>query len=280
MQKLGQHFLKNKTALRLIAEALELQSDKAVEETVIEIGPGHGELTEQIRSQAPNAKIIAIEKDAALAKKLAEKFEVIEGDALKILEHITNGAGVGVDASAGSTFKIAGNIPYYITGHLLRAISELEQKPELCVFTIQKEVAERIIATPPRMNRLAASVQFWAEPKILKILAAGDFSPPPKVDSAIIRLETKNNASTAREGKETGKKTMEQYYAAVRIIFAQPRKTVANNLGQGTRDKGQGRIKKEGIIKILEKIGIKPNARPQDLSVEDIMAIAVGISSW
>src|SRR6185369_6737037 len=204
MQKLGQHFLKNKSALRLIAEALDLKSD----DTVIEIGPGHGELTDV----AADATWVAIEKDGELVKKLKEKFEnetrveIIEGDALKILAEVTT-------RFSGATYKIAGNIPYYITGHLLRVISELEEKPTRCVFTIQKEVAERIIAAPPHMNRLAASVQVWAKPKILKMLPAEDFSPPPKVDSAIIELVTR----TVDGG---GAGANEKYYAAVRMIFA------------------------------------------------------------
>jgi 16S rRNA (adenine1518-N6/adenine1519-N6)-dimethyltransferase len=259
MPKLGQHFLKNQSALRLIVESLALKPH----DTVVEIGPGHGELTGNIKELVPSARIIAIEKDSNLIKKLQEKFkddkniEIIEGDALQFSSLVSN-------LQSPIPFKITGNIPYYITGHLLRIISELDPKPECCVFTIQKEVAERIVEQPPRMNRLAASVQFWAEPKILKILPATDFKPAPKVDSAIIELVTRHGQPLV---------VSEKYYAAVRTIFTQPRKTVLNNLAGRKINKGE-------IIEILKKIGIKSNARPQDLSIKNIEAISLGISSW
>ncbi len=275
MQKLGQHFLKNKPALKLIVKALELKPG----ETVIEIGPGHGELTEEIRRESGGGRIIAIEKDERLAKELQKKregeknLEIVHGDALKFLKSFP-----APFSLLPTPFKLVGNIPYCITGHLLRTISELEQKPERCVFTIQKEVAERIVAKPPRMNRLAASVQFWAEPKILKILPAKDFIPPPKVDSAIVRFNTLYPIPNTPDPKK--------YYAAVRAIFAQPRKTILNNLSSvilitaKNPDCRQERIPRQvrdDIIKELEKIGVKPNARPQDLNMGDIIALATAL---
>jgi len=257
MQKLGQHFLRNKSALHLIVDALDLKPG----EIVIEIGPGHGELTILVEENTDQKQWIAIEKDAALAKQLKEKFKenpqirIVEGDALKILKDVPS------LFPPASSFKIAGNIPYYITGHLFRLISELEQKPEKCVFTIQKEVAERITAKPPRMNRLAASVQFWAVPKIIKTLKAEDFSPPPKVDSAIIALEVGERKARTEEPR---------YYAAVRTVFAQPRKTILNNLKDGIKTK-KSAVEISGI---LEKIGISPSRRPQDLDIADIAKIA------
>ena len=253
MQKLGQHFLKNTAALQLIVNTLDLKSN----ETIIEIGPGHGELIKNQKSETKNLKWIAIEKDPGLAQQLKNTYEgnpqveIVEGDALRILKLPAFGLHLSI-------FKLVGNIPYYITGHLLRILGELERKPALCVFTIQKEVAERIVAEPPRMNRLAASVQFWAEPKILKILPAEDFSPPPKVDSAIIKLEAKDQKS------ETEK---EKYYRIMRMLFAQPRKTILNNL------EGERESKKE-IIELLRTLNLDPNDRPQNLNIKDIASIA------
>ncbi|MEK7542890.1 MAG: rRNA adenine dimethyltransferase family protein, partial [Patescibacteria group bacterium] len=195
---LGQYFLKNPEILRILADSLNLKSG----DLVIEIGPGHGELTEVLRMmnylptgdvpKGHELRIMGIEKDTELAMELKKKFqknkniEIICGDILKILPTIPH------------PYKLAGNIPYYITGHLLRIISELKEKPDIAVLTIQKEVAERICAVPPSMNLLAASVQVWARSKIIRTVSKNEFSPRPKVDSAVIKLITlpKNKSLT------------------------------------------------------------------------------------
>lgn len=262
MEKLGQHFLKNKSALRLIAESLELTPD----DVVIEIGPGHGELTDFLQIVNDKSRIILIEKDERLFDFLKEKFKggdrmaVVRGDALKTLPDIIQNSKFKI-----LDYKLVGNIPYYITGHLFRIMSELTHKPERCVFTIQKEVADRMCATPPRMNRLAASVQFWAKIKAIKILPASDFHPQPKVSSAIIVLEK-------MEATDIGH---ESYYAAVRALFAQPRKTLANNLAAAT---GQKRAE---VAAKLSAIGMLPTNRPQNLAINEIIVIAkTFFNSW
>jgi len=258
MQKLGQHFLKNKAALQKIADALELREG----DTVVEIGPGHGELTELLLTSAKKIAVTAIEKDRNFIAPLQEKFatepthgafEVIEGDALKLLKGMPG------------NYKIAGNIPYYITGKLLRVLSELPQKPERTVLLVQREVAERICAKPPAMNRLAASVQFWAEPKIIGLVPKEQFSPPPKVDSAIVLLKTIVPAKKMDEA--------DRYYAAVRALFAQPRKTILNNLS-AVRDLDGKKADKRKITEDLQHLSVSPLNRPQNLSITDLSAIA------
>ena len=271
MQKLGQHFLKNAAILQKVVDALALADG----DRVIEIGPGHGELTTPLAlaARSKHCEIFCIEKDHALISGLeafagqenivaaehagggdahADRINIVEGDALKLLPEVVKGA---------SHYKIAGNIPYYITGKLLRVISELEYKPERVALLIQKEVAERICAVAPDMNRLAASVQFWADAEIIAHVSKMDFSPPPEVDSAVIILRTKTPALSVDSAL---------YYRAVRGIFAQPRKTLLNNVSVAA---GDG-IAKGDIAARFEKIGIDPAARPQDLSIEQIIAIA------
>ncbi len=254
MQKLGQHFLKNKSALQAIAESLEM----AVGDLVIEIGPGHGELTHALRTANATATIVAIEKDHALAEKLRKDFgndrsvEIMEGDALLLLPTL-----ILRPEFSDRNYKIVGNIPYYITGHLFRTIGELGHKPTRCVFTIQKEVAVRACAVPPNMNRLAASIQFWASTRIIKTLDRSDFSPPPKVFSAIMLLETENTAAIDP-----------CYDSAIHALFAQPRKTVINNLVAST---GKER---SVLARRLSLLGIAENDRPQNLSIKDITALA------
>ena len=259
MKKLGQHFLTNKTKLQKIVGALDLRAD----DSVIEIGPGHGELTNELRIKNYELKIIAIEKDEELVRYLQEKFaqdkniEIIDGDILKILPELAKSR------------KIVGNIPYYITGHLLRIIGELKNKPSLVVLTVQKEVAERICAPSQtntgkkgRMNLLAASVQFWAEPEIIDYIPKTDFQPQPEVDSAIIKLAI-GNQSLANS---------KDYYELIKIIFKQPRKTILNNLRATNKTK-------EEIIKILGELKINPADRPQNLSVEQIKELAGRLKS-
>jgi len=258
-RKLGQHFLISEKKLRKAAESLDLKNG----DTVIEVGPGHGELTREIqklkiknKNGNSKIKIVAIEKDKGLAEGLRLKFKdsevkIMEGDALEILPDLCS-------KFRASSFKIAGNIPYYITGHLFRVIGDLENKPEVCVFTVQEEVAERICSKPPQMNLLAASVGFWAEPKIISRIPKKYFRPEPKVDSATIKLVSKPPSENP-----------EHYYFLAKAIFKQPRKTVLNNLASGFKG-----MKKEEIIKKLEKAGINPKDRPQNVEIGQLAELS------
>ncbi|MBI4119440.1 MAG: ribosomal RNA small subunit methyltransferase A [Parcubacteria group bacterium] len=257
MKRLGQHFLTNRTKIKKIIDALELRNG----EVVVEIGPGHGELTDELRIRNYELRIIAIEKDSILAEGLKKKFsankniQIIVGDALKILPSIIRNSPFVIQK-----YKLVGNIPYYITGHLLRVIGELKQKPLLIVLTVQKEVAERICAKPPRMNLLAASVRYWAEPEIVDFIPKTDFSPPPKVDSAVIRLRVKNRELRIKP---------EKYYRLIKIIFKQPRKTLLNNLADGLK---QG-VKKPELTALINELGLKPDIRPQNLDLTTILKV-------
>lgn len=253
MQRLGQHFLKNRSAAEKTVRVLELSRG----DIILEIGPGHGELTKELLGAVKGLKIVAVEKDGELAANLRndllnageDSVEIITGDILTLLDSKTTGY---------KSYKLTGNIPYYITGHLLRAVGELNNKPERAVFMIQKEVAERIVAKPPKMNRLAASVQFWSEPLIISTVSKENFFPEPKVDSAIILLKTKLAIPPVDPNC---------YYEALRALFAQPRKTILNNLVSVRGDK-------VAVSAALQKIYIDPGFRPQNLAVKEIAAIA------
>ena len=263
---LGQNFLMNKSKLRKIADALDLKKG----DTIIEIGPGHGELTNEIIARLQDCKIkklILIEKDTELIKNLEfrikdlglnKNIEIIEGDALKeIKNQISKIKNTDKKSKIVENLKITGNIPYYITGYLLRILGELELKPNLIILTIQKEVAQRICAQPPLMNLLAASVQFWAEPKIIGYISKKDFRPAPKVDSAIIKFNIKTS-----DVLRTSDVQKLKYYKLIKILFKQPRKTIINNLASIG--------KKEDIVEILSKAGVRQNDRPQNLNIEQI----------
>ena len=265
---LGQHFLKTSSVIPKIIDALDL----ATGDTIIEVGAGHGELTLPLfeKCLASGYKIIAVEKDPILAEELAEELgdkageeiKFVTGDILKILPDLVAGM-------KGKKYKIAGNIPYYLTGHLLRGVSELNERPERCVFMVQKEVAERMAAEPPSMNRLAASIQLWADIKIIVAVPRTSFIPPPKVDSCVILLTAKQPKITVNE---------DSYYRAIRLLFAQPRKTILNNVAAGMKDHKDAT--KEKISATLQSLGIDPLLRPQNLSVENIISIANVLSLW
>lgn len=228
-------------------------------DVVIEIGPGRGALTKSLALELEKlgGTLVAIEKDPALAMT-ARAWEINnliieEGDALEILPKLSK---------EFRKFKLAGNIPYYLTGFLLRTIGELENKPALTSLMIQKEVAERLISEPPEQNRLSAAVGFWAKPTIISAVSRKEFSPQPKVESAIIQLETLGDRGIPPE----------KYYETVRALFAQPRKTILNNLSAKSDLKRKEAVQEIG--KKLEKIGLYPEMRPQDLSIEDIISVS------
>lgn len=252
MTKLGQNFLVNKKILKKIAEALKINND----DFVLEIGAGHGELTKELINFSKNkkVKILALEKDKKLFKFLKQNFKnknlkIINKDVLKILPRIEN------FLPQNKSFKIIGNIPYYLTGRLLRQISELKIKPTVSIFTLQKEVGERIISLSPKLNKLSAITNFWAEPKIILNIPKKYFKPQPKIDSVLLELKTK---------KENLEIQPEKYFEMVNALFKQPRKTILNNLLFKYKDK-------EKILEVLKKLKINPNDRPQNLNINQII---------
>lgn len=264
-EKLGQHFLKNKSVIPKIIAALDLRPN----ETVIEIGPGEGALTLPLAEacQKAGCKLIAIERDPALAEEIKKienkKFEVITGDALEILPVLLSDKSHNFSISQFLNFKLVGNIPYYITGYLLRVIGELENKPTLSVLMIQKEVAERVCAVPPKMNLLAAATQIWAEPEIIARLKPKDFDPAPEVDSALIKLVTKKDSLVANN-----QSLVASYYRLIKLIFKQPRKTALNNLADGLK------IAKKDAVELIKSVGLPENSRPQDFSLKQLIELS------
>lgn len=259
-KSLGQHFLTNAEVLTLIVRSL----DSHAGDTIIEIGPGEGALTEPILQSAPK-RLIAIEKDEALVLELQAKLSesnpllsVIEGDALKLLPST-------IASLNGAPYRIVGNIPYYITGKLLRTIGDLEHKPLLTVLMVQKEVAERAASLPPRMNRLAAMIGAWATVRVIAIIPRSDFDPAPEVDSAILELAPQ---ADALQGD-----MLRLYQESAHVLFQQPRKTIANNLSAGYA------ISKENAMRRIAPLNLSGNERPGDLSIIAIRQIASEFST-
>lgn len=261
-RRLGQHFLKDKRALARIVDALDISPS----DTIIEIGPGHGELT-RLLLNAGLKKVIAIEKDGNLVTRFLEplarehpSLEVVHADAMDVVLKAP-------ELFRLDDYKIAGNIPYYITGFVLRTLGELQRKPARIVITVQKEVAERVTARPPHMNLLAAAVQLWGAPEVVRIISRKLFKPAPKVDSAILAITPHPGERPSRRGASPTQPTPEEarrYYAFIKILFKQPRKTIANNISAGLG------IPKGEVEHTLQKLGIEPTIRPQRLDISAI----------
>lgn len=252
-KSLGQNFLKSNLALKKIVEAGEIKKDDAI----LEIGPGKGALTEQLL--ASGAKVIAIEKDNELFEFLKTKFAgeitldslvLVHGDILEfeILRFISG------------SYKIIANIPYNITGAILKKFLTAEYQPTSMVLMVQHEVAKRIIARDPRRGGasnkesiLSISVKAYGEPKMVMKVPARYFSPAPKVDSAVIAI--KNISRKNFKNKESE----EKFWEIVKKGFAHKRKKLSGNL--------RGVVKNE----ILNTFGQK---RAEDLSLVDWIHIS------
>jgi 16S rRNA (adenine1518-N6/adenine1519-N6)-dimethyltransferase len=245
---MGQNFLVNEGVYKKLVSALELRPD----DTVIEVGPGLGTLTELLA--ASGATVIAIEKDDRLSEYLRSKFENQKNVKIRnedILEFDTK-----TQDLAPNTYKLAGNIPYYLTSRLLKIVFENWPRPELLVLMLQKEVAQRICAKPPKMSLLAVSVQYYSEPKAVSYVSRGSFYPAPEVDSAIIKLTTKELRS--REGNST-----KNFFKVVKSGFAKKRKQLVNNLATGLK------IAKSEIESKLTTAGIDPRRRAETLIISE-----------
>ena len=178
---LGQHFLVDGSVLKKITTAAELNPS----DTVIEVGPGWGVLTQELVKQA--GKVMAIELDKKLAEILEEnlgdsgKVTVVNEDVLKIQPADLLGK--------QNDYKVVANLPYYITSAVIRHFLEAEVKPNLMVLMVQQEVAKQITAQPGEMSLLSVSVQLYGKPKMVSKISAQCFYPSPTVDSAILRIE-------------------------------------------------------------------------------------------
>ncbi|MBT3355871.1 ribosomal RNA small subunit methyltransferase A [bacterium] len=254
-KSLGQNFLNDEKFLNLIVETANLKKT----DNVLEVGPGTGLLTDKLE-RAPK-KVICIEKDRRMVKYLVAKYglnkekqkeqkiEIIEGDILEIdLPKFLKERNFG-------DYKVVANIPYYITGKLLRLLLETEVRAKSIVLLIQKEVAERVCSESGSMNILAVSVQYYADIRLVAVVPREVFSPIPKVDSAIIHATP---FLKERESVELEK----GFFKVVKSGFSSPRKKLLNNLASGLK------LEKDKLTFIFSEFGWDENVRAQNLSIK------------
>ncbi len=253
-KSLGQNFLKSKKALSAMIAAGNISAG----DTVLEIGPGQGALTEQLL--ATGANIIAVEKDDRLIPILTEKFqkEITAGQLKIIRRDILE---LDFDFLKNHQYKLVANIPYYITGLIFRKFLEGPVQPSVIVIMVQKEIADRIVARDGKESLLSLSVKAYGEAKKVMKVEKEHFSPKPKVDSAILAITgiSKDFFQGFAE---------KRFFQVLKAGFAHKRKVLSANckplFGARTAD-------------IFAKIGIAPKARAEDLTLDEWRALALSL---
>lgn len=268
-KRFGQHWLKDEQILNhIVASADVSEGDR-----ILEIGPGTGLLT---RRMVPYAeRVLAVEIDRKLCQKLSSEFQsapnfyLIEGDYLNLNLSEQFSAQCAGEAQAALEWlplnKVVANIPYYITGpileNLLGRISQPNPQPfDSITLLVQKEVGDRICAKPgtKAFGALSVRVQYLADCEIVCPVPAKAFSPPPKIDSAVVKLMPRPLETPAENPK--------RLETLVKVGFATKRKMLRNNL--------KSLVDRDRLTSILEELGVNPQARPEELGVEQWVALS------
>jgi len=224
-------------------------------DTVIDVGAGTGLLTARLAAVA--SRLIAVEVDEELAGGLRERFReqgnvsIVEGDILELSPEDILGAGNG-----GLPYVVVGNLPYFIGSAIIRRFLRNPLKPRRMVMTLQAEVAESMAAQPGEMSYLSVETQLFAEARLLFRIPAGAFRPPPKIESAVVRLDV-------NESPEVEVDDIETFLALVRAGFAAPRKRLRNSLAIGLR------MPTRKADAIIERAGLDGGRRAAELSLRD-----------
>ncbi|MCH7738302.1 MAG: ribosomal RNA small subunit methyltransferase A [Chloroflexi bacterium] len=247
-KSLGQHFLADSRIAGRILDAAELSPD----DLIVEIGPGRGVLTKRLVDRVK--RVVAIELDGELAAALPARLDFpanltcVEADArvMDLAELI----------APETSYKVVANLPYYAANPIIRRLLESPPKPGLLIVMVQQEVAKNMVAQPGGMGILSVATQFYAKAKIVCSVPPKSFRPPPKVTSAVVRLDVLQTpaADVASE---------EDFFTVVRAGFAAPRKQIRNSLSQGLR------IGPAAGGLILEEAGIDATRRPQTLDIAE-----------
>jgi len=252
--RLGQHFL----TARWAAVSLARSVAAAPEETILEIGPGKGMLTRELL--ATGSRVVAIEKDELLVEKLKEtfaseiaqqRFELISGD---IRDFVPS------RELLGDSYVLAANIPYYITGEIIRQFLTTAHQPRAMAILIQKEVAQRITAS--KASILSLAVKAYGTPKIVEKVSRKCFSPAPSVDSAILLINT-----ISREFFSDLDETF--FFDVVHAGFASKRKFLANNLGV--------KFGKEISLQALTESALSEKVRAEEVPLASWKLIALSL---
>jgi 16S rRNA (adenine1518-N6/adenine1519-N6)-dimethyltransferase len=257
-KSLGQHFLSDYGYVNRIVAA----TDAGSSDTLIEVGPGLGVLTEQLAKTA--GQLIAVEIDTQLAQRLRRQFagsanvSVLEHDVLTLTpEALLAEAELPRDAA----YSVVGNLPYNAGAAILRHFLEAAHQPRSIVAMLQREVADSIVAAGGKMSLLGVSVQVYAQARKLFNVPPRAFYPPPRVTSSVIRLDILEEPLISPAEREA-------FFRVVRAGFSAPRKQLRNTLAQGLG------VAPSGVAAAIEAAGIEPTLRPQDIALEGWLRLA------
>ena len=256
-KSLGQNFLIDGNVVRKIVREAGITK----EDYVLEIGPGMGTLTEELALNAK--KVVAVELDRKLLPILDETLgaydnvEIIYGDILEIdIKKLID------EKLGGGPVKLVANLPYYVTTPIIGKLLEEDLNLESINVMVQKEVADRMAAGlgSKTYGSLSVFVNFYTNPKVVVKVPKTVFMPQPKIDSAVIQLELKKNLPDIDR---------DQFFKVVKAAFSKRRKTIINSLSTFGFD-----LEKDQIRQALEKVGIKPEERAENISVEDFIKLS------
>lgn len=248
-KSLGQHFLTSHSILSTMCDAAKINPG----DTVLEIGPGKGTLTAALLER--DAIVVALEKDRRLIPLLEQHFATHIA-AKKLLLKETDVLDFTPEKLFTAPYKIVANIPYYITGAILEKFLSATLQPTSMTLLVQKEVAQRIIARDNKESLLSISVKAYGTPRYIRSVARGSFSPPPKVDSAIITIDTISKKNFQNETEE------KLFFNIVKAGFSHKRKMLKNNLSNIA-------IAHHTTPElVLEEANIDSHTRSEDLSLE------------
>lgn len=259
-KSLGQHWLRDREILDAIAFSAEIEDG----DFVLEIGPGLGTLTSSLLKFAgKNGRVLSVEFDKNLAKKLPAQFP---GKNLEII----NADFLDFDLSKlPKNYKVAANVPYYITSKIVEKLLTSENKPSVAALLVQKEVAERMAAKAGELSILAIASQIYAEVSLDILVPREFFTPPPKVDSQVVVLKSReHNLIEIFNSKNNCEVYEREFFRIVKAGFAAKRKKIAKSLSANLA------ISKEQTDEILEKCKISPDLRAQDLNIEEWLKIS------
>lgn len=263
-RSLGQHFLKNPKVVEKMAEAAGLKEG----DLVLEIGPGTGMLTKGLLGAG--ARVIAIEADTRAVDLLNGHFGK-EMDAGQLVVHHADVREKTLEdfVPEDTPYSVVANIPYYLSGMLLRETLSAAHQPEKIVFLVQKEVAERV-ARSKKESLLSLSVKAYGHPRYVATVSKGNFSPMPKVDSAILAIEDisreRFKSAPPAGGWRSGRIDEKWFFELLHAGFTSRRKQLMGNLAVF--------CKKTTLLGLFETLGIPPNIRGEDLSIDTWLALA------